>query len=75
MITKVVSGGQTGVDHAALDFAIEWGIRHAGFAVSTLRGAQVRERQNPAASNRIADAASGFKSTFLPESFPRRYHH
>lgn len=31
MITKIVSGGQTGVDQAALDFAIERGIPHGGF--------------------------------------------
>lgn len=29
--TKIVSGGQTGVDLAALDFAIEKGIPHGGF--------------------------------------------
>ena len=30
-ISKIISGGQTGVDQAALDAAIELGIRHAGF--------------------------------------------
>ena len=30
-ISKIISGGQTGVDRAALDAAIELGIRHAGF--------------------------------------------
>lgn len=31
MIGKVISGGQTGVDRAALDVAIEYGIPHGGF--------------------------------------------
>ena len=31
MITKIVSGGQTGVDRAALDAAIEQGIPHGGW--------------------------------------------
>jgi len=30
-IEKIVSGGQTGVDRAALDFAIETGISHGGW--------------------------------------------
>lgn len=30
-IQKIISGGQTGVDRAALDFAIEQGIPHGGF--------------------------------------------
>ena len=28
---KIISGGQTGVDRAALDFAIEHGIEHGGW--------------------------------------------
>lgn len=28
---KIVSGGQTGADRAALDFAIEYGIKHGGW--------------------------------------------
>lgn len=31
MITKIISGGQTGVDRAALDFAIRRGIPHGGY--------------------------------------------
>ena len=31
MIRKIVSGGQTGADRAALDFAIEWNISHGGW--------------------------------------------
>jgi hypothetical protein len=31
MIWKIVSGGQTGVDRAALDFAIRNGIAHGGY--------------------------------------------
>lgn len=30
-LTKIVSGGQTGVDRAALDVAIELGLDHGGF--------------------------------------------
>jgi len=28
---KIISGGQTGVDRAALDVAIEWGIEWGGW--------------------------------------------
>ena len=31
MIEKIISGGQTGADRAALDFAIERGIPHGGW--------------------------------------------
>ncbi len=31
MITKIISGGQTGADQAALDFAIEHDIHHGGW--------------------------------------------
>ncbi|WP_028321671.1 putative molybdenum carrier protein [Desulfatiglans anilini] len=31
MLLKIVSGGQTGVDRAALDVAIEWDIPHGGW--------------------------------------------
>jgi hypothetical protein len=31
LVEKIVSGGQTGVDRAALDFAIEHGIPHGGW--------------------------------------------
>ena len=31
MIQKIISGGQTGADRAALDFAIEHGIPHGGW--------------------------------------------
>ncbi len=31
MITKIISGGQTGVDRAALDAAIELNIPHGGW--------------------------------------------
>jgi len=43
VIERIVSGGQTGADRAALDFAIEHGIPHGGwcprgrFAVSLPR--------------------------------------
>ncbi len=31
MVRKIVSGGQTGADRAALDFAMEWNIPHGGW--------------------------------------------
>ena len=31
MIAKIISGGQTGVDRAALDIAIDRGIEHGGY--------------------------------------------
>ena len=31
MLEKIVSGGQTGADRAALDFAIKHGIPHGGW--------------------------------------------
>jgi hypothetical protein len=31
VIEKIISGGQTGADRAALDFAIERGIPHGGW--------------------------------------------
>jgi hypothetical protein len=31
MVRKIISGGQTGADRAALDFALEWNIAHGGW--------------------------------------------
>ena len=31
MVKKIISGGQTGVDQAALDVAIKLGISHGGW--------------------------------------------
>ncbi|MBW1714279.1 MAG: hypothetical protein JRJ77_00395 [Deltaproteobacteria bacterium] len=31
MISKIISGGQTGADQAALDIAIKFGIPHGGW--------------------------------------------
>ena len=31
MVHKIISGGQTGVDRAALDVAIELGLQHGGW--------------------------------------------
>ena len=36
MITKIVSGGQTGADRAALDFAVENNIPHGYLHISLL---------------------------------------
>ena len=33
MVEKIISGGQTGVDRAALDFAIKVGIPHGGWII------------------------------------------
>jgi hypothetical protein len=32
MLRKIISGGQAGADRAGLDFAIEAGLEHGGFA-------------------------------------------
>ena len=37
MIKKIISGGQTGADRAALDRAIERGILHGGWVPSILQ--------------------------------------
>ena len=31
LIDRIISGGQTGADRAALDTAIEWGVQHGGW--------------------------------------------
>jgi len=31
MIKRIISGGQTGADRAALDFAIKKGLQHGGW--------------------------------------------
>ncbi len=43
-IRKLVSGGQTGVDRAALDFAIEHGIPYGGWAP---KGGRAEDMSNP----------------------------
>lgn len=48
LIEKVMSGGQTGADRAALDFGIEHGIPHGGWCP---RGARVRRGQSPPAGD------------------------
>lgn len=45
MIEKIISGGQTGVDQAGLDFAIERGIPHGGYVP---RGRKSEAGQIPA---------------------------
>ena len=44
LVTKIVSGGQTGVDRAALDWAIETGIEHGGWCPEEIGRASCRER-------------------------------
>jgi hypothetical protein len=36
-IQRIISGGQTGADRAALDWAIEHGIPHGGWCLSATR--------------------------------------
>jgi hypothetical protein len=44
MITKIISGGQTGADRAALDAAIEMGIQHGGWIT---KGRQTEDGKLP----------------------------
>jgi len=42
MIIKIISGGQTGADRAALDFAIDNNIPHGGWPIiATIKGGSV----------------------------------
>jgi hypothetical protein len=60
MVLKIISGGQTGVDRAALDFAIEHGLEHGGWCPlgrlaedGTIPGRyQLSEIPNPSYSER-----------------------
>jgi len=45
-IRKIVSGGQTGVDRAALDVAIESGIEHGGYCPKERRAEDGLSREN-----------------------------
>ncbi len=53
-LKKIVSGGQTGVDRAALDFAIRRGIPHGGFCPKGRRS----ESGRIAAKYRLTECAS-----------------
>jgi predicted Rossmann fold nucleotide-binding protein DprA/Smf involved in DNA uptake len=53
-IRKIVSGGQTGVDRAALDFAIRRGIPHGGYCPKGRRS----ESGRIAAKYRLTECAS-----------------
>jgi hypothetical protein len=49
MIAKIVSGGETGVDRAGLDFAIKNGIAHGGFCPKGRlceRGGRIPDKYN-----------------------------
>ncbi|NCB43398.1 MAG: hypothetical protein EOM59_12375 [Clostridia bacterium] len=48
LVKKVISGGQTGVDRAGLDAAIELGIEHGGYAP---KGRKAEDGQIPAKYN------------------------
>ncbi len=52
-IAKIISGGQTGVDRAALDFAIENGIETGGYIP---RGRAAEDGQIPAIYPRMIEA-------------------
>jgi len=54
MIRKIVSGGQTGVDRAALDFAIGRRIPHGGYCPKGRRS----ESGRIAAKYRLTECAS-----------------
>ena len=54
MIERIVSGGQTGVDRAALDFAIRRGIPHGGWCPRGRRS----ERGRIPGRYRLTEAAS-----------------
>jgi len=54
MVSKIVSGGQTGVDRAALDFAIVHGIPHGGYCPRGRRS----ESGRIAAKYRLIECAS-----------------
>jgi hypothetical protein len=54
LVTKIVSGGQTGVDRAALDFAIRRGIPHGGYCPKGRRS----ESGRIAAKYRLTECAS-----------------
>ena len=53
-LKKIVSGGQTGVDRAALDFAIRRGIPHGGYCPKGRRS----ESGRIAAKYRLTECAS-----------------
>ena len=56
-ITKIISGGQTGVDRAALDFAIRCGIPHGG---SVPQGRLAEDGIIPDGYN-MTEIASGYR--------------
>jgi hypothetical protein len=58
MISRIVSGGQTGVDRGALDFAIARGIAHGGFCP---KGRRSESGRIPAAYALIECSSSGYR--------------
>lgn len=57
LVKKVISGGQTGVDRAGLDAAIELGIEHGGYAP---KGRKAEDGQIPAIYNMEELTKGGF---------------
>lgn len=56
MIARIVSGGQTGVDRAALDFAIEAGLEYGGWCP---RGGRAEDRADLLALYPVLRATPG----------------
>ena len=58
MISRIISGGQTGVDRGALDFAIARGIAHGGFCP---KGRRSESGRIPAAYALTECSSSGYR--------------
>jgi hypothetical protein len=56
---KIISGGQTGADRAALDFAIEKGIEHGGWCP---KGRRSQDGQIPEKYKLIETASHGYSA-------------
>ena len=57
-VKKIISGGQTGVDRAALDVAIQQGLRHGGWCPS---GRRAEDGRIPAKYRLRATASADYK--------------
>ena len=57
IVEKIISGAQTGVDRAGLDFAIEYGIEHGGYCP---KGRKAEDGRIPDKYTLIETASSGY---------------
>ncbi len=57
-VKKIISGGQTGVDRAGLDFAIETGIEHGGYCP---KGRRAEDGRIPAKYNLIETESADYE--------------